>query len=122
MTGPKRVLVVDDDESIRDAIELALSTEGHQVVTASDGAAALAIILQSPPDVILLDLKMPGMDGAEFARAYRQAYSNPVPIVVMTAAQNADRHAAEVEAQGCLAKPFQLNDLFRMVEQAGFER
>ncbi len=119
MTGSRRVLVVDDDESIRELVEMALSSEGHQVMTAPHGAAALEAIALSPPDVILLDMKMPVMDGWEFARVYRAAPGQHAPIVVVTAAQDAASRAAEVAADGHLPKPFDLEDLFRVVDQYG---
>ena len=117
MSGPRRILVVDDDESIRDLVEMALSSEGHQVMTAPHGAAALEAIAVMPPDVILLDMKMPVMDGWEFARVYRQAPGQHAPIVVVTAAQDAASRAAEVAADGHLPKPFDLEDLFRVVDR-----
>ena len=119
MIEPRRVLVVDDDESIRDLVEMALSAEGHQVMTAPDGAAALEAIAVSPPDVILLDMKMPVMDGWAFARAYREAPGPHAPIVVVTAAQDAASRAAEVAADGHLPKPFDLDELFRVVAEYG---
>lgn len=119
MTGSRRVLVVDDDESIRELVDMALSSEGHQVTTAPHGAAALEAIALSPPDVILLDMKMPVMDGWEFARVYRAAPGQHAPIVVVTAAQDAASRAAEVAADGHLPKPFDLEDLFRVIDQYG---
>jgi len=105
MSGPRRVLVVDD-ESIREMVDMALSSEGHQVLTAPHGRAALDVTAKSPPDVILLDMKMPVMDGWEFARVYRAAPGQHAPIVVVTAA-----------ADGHLPKPFDLEDLFRVVDE-----
>jgi two-component system, chemotaxis family, chemotaxis protein CheY len=119
MIEPRRVLVVDDDESIRDLVEMALSAEGHLVMTAPHGAAALEAIAVSPPDVILLDMKMPVMDGWAFARAYREVPGPHAPIIVVTAAQDAASRAADVAADGHLPKPFDLDDLFRMIEEFG---
>lgn len=117
MSGSRRILVVDDDESIRELVDMALSSEGHQVMTAPHGRAALEVIAISPPDVILLDMKMPVMDGWEFARIYRQVPGQHAPIVVVTAAQDAASRAAEVAADGHLPKPFDLEDLFRVVDE-----
>ena len=117
MNQSRRVLVVDDDEDIRQLIDMALSSEGYRVLTAQNGAAALEVIAHSPPDVILLDMKMPVMDGWELARVYRQTPGQHAPIVVMTAAQDAAARAAEVAADGHLAKPFDLDELFRIVDQ-----
>jgi CheY-like chemotaxis protein len=79
-------------------------------------AAALDVIARTPPDVILLDMKMPVMDGWELARRYRQMPGPRAPIVVVTAAQDAASRAAEVAADGHLPKPFDLEDLFRVVD------
>jgi CheY-like chemotaxis protein len=119
MIEPRRVLVVDDDESIRDLVEMALSSEGHQVMTAPHGAAALEAIAISPPDVILLDMKMPVMDGWAFTRAYREVPGPHAPIIVVTAAQDAASRAADVAADGHLPKPFDLDELYRVVEEFG---
>jgi len=117
MTGPKRVLVVEDDDSIRHVIEIILSAEGYEVTTAPDGQAALDSIQRSPPDVILLDMKMPRMNGMEFAEAYRRAQSSPAPIVVFTALESPEQWAQEIKADAYLAKPFELNNLLQVVRQ-----
>lgn len=110
-----RVLVVDDDANIREAVELALSDEGYEVVGAPDGAAALDLASQSPPALILLDLRMPVMDGSAFVRAYRQRPGPHALIVVLTAAYNAAVGAAELQADGYLEKPFGLDELLETV-------
>ena len=110
-----RVLVIDDDPSIRQVVGYVLSDEGYDVVEAADGQAALAAIERRHPDVILLDMKMPGMDGWAFVRRYRERYGHRSPIVVLTAAQDAARRGAEVDADGYLAKPFDLDALVERV-------
>jgi CheY-like chemotaxis protein len=115
MSGSRRLLVVEDDASIREMIELVLDSEGYEVVTATDGAEALALLGQKRPDLILLDMKMPGMDGWEFARYYAVLPDPKPPIVVVTAAPDAARRAAEIGADGHLAKPFGIDDLLQVV-------
>jgi len=112
-----RILVVEDDDSIRGLIEMALSDEGYEVMTAPHGAAALDLIRESEPDFILLDMSMPVMDGWEFSRAYRQTPGKHAPIVVLTAAHNACNPASEIQAAGYLAKPFTLDDLIAVVDR-----
>ena len=112
-TGP--VLVVDDDEGIRDFIGMVLSDEGYEVMTASDGAAALELIEQRSPTVILLDMRMPIMDGWEFARAYRQRPGPRAPIIVVSAGREAASRAAEIDAADVLPKPFRLAELLDLV-------
>ncbi|MBX6343276.1 MAG: response regulator [Thermomicrobiaceae bacterium] len=112
--GP--VLLVDDDQSIRELVDLALTDEGFRVVTAPHGAAALEILRSCAPAVILLDMRMPIMDGWQFARAYRELPGPHAPIVVVTAAREAAERAAQIEADGVLAKPFGLDELVEVVQ------
>ena len=115
MTAGAHVLVIDDDEGTRQFIRIVLSQEGHQVATAPDGAAALEWIGQNQPDVILLDLHTPVMDGWEFARLYRQTVGPHAPIIVLTAANDPRRAAVQIGAAGFLAKPFDLDALVTIV-------
>jgi len=113
--GP--ILVVDDDASIRELIGMALVDEGYEVQAAPHGAAALEVISHTRPSVIVLDMRMPVMDGWEFARAYRDLPGPHVPIIVLTAARDAAERAAEIRAEGFLGKPFDLNELLIIVAQ-----
>jgi CheY-like chemotaxis protein len=115
-TAPQ-VLVVDDDEGIREFVALALSSAGYDVMSAPDGAAALELLTTSQPAVILLDMLMPKVDGWEFARLYEQRPGPHAPIIVLTAARDAQERAAEIKADAWLAKPFHLDALFACVEQ-----
>ena len=78
------VLVVDDDAAIRRVIAAAVAEEGYAVAEAADGAAALALVRAAPPCLILLDLRMPGMNGWEFARRYRALPGPRAPLVCVT--------------------------------------
>ena len=110
------VLVVDDDTSILDTVSSILSGEGYDVVSAATGEEALAAVARKQPLLILLDMRMPIMDGWAVARALREQGIS-VPIVVMTAAESAKRWADEVGAEGYLAKPFGLDELLTTVER-----
>ena len=110
------VLVVDDDTSILDTVSSILSGEGYDVVSASTGQEALAAVARKQPLLILLDMRMPVIDGWAVARALREQGIS-VPIVVMTAAESAKRWADEVGAEGYLAKPFGLDELLTTVER-----
>jgi CheY-like chemotaxis protein len=112
-----RVLVVEDDDGIRDMVDIVLSAAGYEILTASDGAAALQVIGGAHPDLVLLDMRMPVMDGWEFARRYRASPAPHAPIVVMTAARDAAERAAEIDANGFLGKPFDMGELLRLVSQ-----
>lgn len=109
------ILVVDDDEAIRTVVSLVLADEGYRVLTAEHGRAALERLATVKPDLILLDMRMPIMDGWELARAYRDAPEPHASIVVLTAAHDAASRAAQINANGYLAKPFALDDLLAVV-------
>jgi CheY-like chemotaxis protein len=109
------ILVVDDDEVVRSSVELALADEGFPVVAASDGAAAVAIISHQPLLLVLLDMKMPCIDGLAFAQAYRQQPRPHAPIIVMTTAADPAQCAAEVGAEAFLGKPYELRELLNLV-------
>jgi DNA-binding response OmpR family regulator len=111
-----RVLVVDDDPSILDTVTSILTSEGFQVMAAGGGKEALSLLHSWHPTLVLLDMRMPIMDGWAVARAMREAGST-VPIVVMTAAESAKRWADEIGAAGHLAKPFGLDELLECVGQ-----
>lgn len=111
------MLVVDDDADIRDFMELGLRDAGYRVLSADNGSAALDVLSSDASDLILLDMRMPVMDGWAFARAYRERPSPRAPIVVVSAAVDAARRAAEIGADGYLAKPFDLNDLTEAVRR-----
>jgi len=117
MTAKGPVLVVDDDQDILYSMDMALSDEGYEVLTASDGAEALTVLQQHVPKVILLDMRMPVMDGWQFAEAYRRQPGPHAPIVVVTAARDAAARAAEIEVEGVLPKPFRIDDLLQMVDR-----
>ena len=110
------ILVVDDDPAIVSVVSEILDLEGYEVETATNGQEALRVIDRLRPAIVLLDMRMPVMDGWGFARALRER-GESVPILVMTAAQNARAWAEEIGAQGYLAKPFEVMDLIEAVER-----
>jgi DNA-binding response OmpR family regulator len=116
MTERKTILVVDDDEAIREFIEWALGYRGFNVVCAADGAAALAMLEVLRPDLILLDLLMPVMDGETFVKAYKGLRDQSAPIVIITAAGPSRYITADIVRAERLDKPFDLEDLVRVVE------
>jgi DNA-binding response OmpR family regulator len=109
------VLVIEDDFILRQLVELTLLDAGYRVRTAEDGQAGLKEVADEAPCLILLDMKMPRMDGWQFARAYRAQWVDRSPIVVVTAAEDAQRRAADIGASGYLDKPFNVEDLLRVV-------
>jgi CheY-like chemotaxis protein len=117
MMAAEHVLVVEDHQEIREFVALVLENEGYRVTTASNGAVALEEVTRAPVDVVLLDMRMPVMDGWAFAEAYRQQPGPHAPIVVLTAAQDAAQRAAQIKADAYLGKPFELDDLLSVVAQ-----
>lgn len=112
------VLVIEDEPDLRALMALVLEDRGYTVLTASDGREGLEVLGRSKPDVILLDMKMPVMDGWEFARRYRATFEQPAPIVVLTAAEDPRTRAEEVGAVAGLGKPVELDLLFEAIEEA----
>jgi DNA-binding response OmpR family regulator len=89
---------------------------GHTVVPACEGNDALARVHESPPDLVLLDLQMPEMDGWEFLRQFRPIHGcGSVPVIVMTAAHRVV--ADELDAQAIFVKPFDLDELLEVVDE-----
>ena len=112
--GP--VLVVDDDASIRDAVRDVLESAGIAVETASNGADALEKVSRHRPSLVLLDMRMPVLDGWAFASALQER-GLALPVVVMTAAADASRWADEIGAVGVVAKPFGVAELVSAVHR-----
>lgn len=113
--GDNCILVVDDDSGVRQTLEWALQDEGFAVVTAADGREALQLVAERSPDLILLDMAMPVLDGFGFSSALRQRHGDGIPIVVLTADGRAAQKAARVGAVDYLRKPFDLDELVARV-------
>jgi CheY-like chemotaxis protein len=114
----ERILIVDDDESIRQVVAIFLTDEGYQVSSVGNGQAALDIVPHFQPDIIILDLRMPIMDGWEFVRRYRELPGWHAPIIAFVAALRAEEEQHEIGAVGLLAKPFDLDELLSVVDRA----
>ena len=114
-----KVLIVDDEENVRDMLVTYLESEGYDVITAENGMVALASIEEHDPQVVLLYIRMPNMDGLEATRAIRERGLS-IPIVAMTA------HAMKGDRERCLAagmdeyisKPIKAADLQAVIERA----
>ncbi len=117
-TRTVRVLVVDDDATIRDLIADALREPGYEVQTAANGVAGLTLMHRWLPDVVVLDLMMPRLDGTGFTELLRL---NPdfaqIPVLLVTAAYGAEAAARQAGVHAWLSKPFELDHLVQMVGQ-----
>jgi DNA-binding response OmpR family regulator len=116
MTPQKNILVVDDEPRLVSLVETYLAQSGYGVHTAANGAEALAIAQKESPDLIILDLMMPVMDGYEFMRAYRS--KRDTPIIILTARVDSDDKLAgfELGADDYVTKPFRPRELMARVK------
>lgn len=113
-----RILVVDDDPNIVRIVEVNLTQEGHQVRTAADGEACLAAVAEEPPDLLILDVMMPKLDGFEtLKRLKADPAAAQIPVIMLTArAQDEDIFEGYgTGAQWYLTKPFEPGELRRVV-------
>jgi two-component system response regulator MprA len=111
-----RLLVVDDDKAVRESLRRSLEFNGYDVVLAGDGAEALATIASAQPDLVVMDVMMPRLDGLETTRALRAA-GNDLPVLVLTARDAVgDRvEGLDAGADDYLTKPFALEELLARV-------
>ena len=115
----RRVLVVEDDPSLRLVLVDALVDEGHDVREAASGARALAVLQEWLPDLILLDITMPEMDGRTFRFEQRRLPSpaSQTPVVLVTGSHDHATLIAELGAAALLRKPFNLDELVTLVDE-----
>ncbi len=117
-----RVLIVDDTDIVRRALELAIRSMGHAAVSTSDAVEALAMACKQPPDLALVDFRMPGMGGAELFQEMRASLGERCPKVLFVSATPLEEIAHALERVGSPAgyvrKPFHLDDLVRVVGDA----
>ena len=116
------VLIVDDTDIVRRALELAVRRMGHAAVSTSNALEALELAERQPPDLALLDYRMPQMSGAVLFQRLQRLLGTRCPKVVFVSATAPDEVAREVEpighAAGYMKKPFALDDLVRLVDEA----
>lgn len=116
------VLIVEDEESLLQTLRYNLSRAGHEVRLCTDGRVALEMVFGNPPDLLLLDLMLPGMDGLEICRRVRAEVVNPavshIPIVMLTARDEEIEKVLglEVGADDYLTKPFSMHELLARVK------
>jgi DNA-binding response OmpR family regulator len=112
-----RVLVVEDERAIRDGVMFALEGQGHEVLEAGDGVAALELAEREDPDLVILDVVLPRLSGYEVARRLRASASGTVPIIMLSARSGEDDRVTGLEAgaDDYVAKPFSLAELLARV-------
>lgn len=115
MHDRKDILVVEDDHDMAEIIVRVLRQAGYATRTAEDGKQALQAVEERMPALVLLDMLMPVMDGWQCASMLRARYGPVLPIVCLTAAEDARVRGAAIAADDVLPKPFELHDLMRVV-------
>src|SRR4051794_5412219 len=107
----ERLLLVDDEENLRSMLEAALRYSGFEVTSTDNGRTALAMVESAPPDLVLLDVMLPDLDGFEVCRRLRTGGSN-VPVVFLTARDSTDDKVQGLNlGDDYLVKPFSLDEL-----------
>ena len=116
MSDPSRILVVDDEPALQQALSRALALERYEVALADDGVQALAMIGDTPYEAVILDVSMPRLDGLEVCRRLREG-GNRTPVLMLTARDEVDDRVAGLDAgaDDYLVKPFALRELMARV-------
>lgn len=119
MTEAATILVVDDEEMLRNLLSKILEKEGYSVLLAESGQHALEVLIDSNVDIVLTDVKMPGMDGFEFLKTVKRDYPQ-IGVIVMTAFGDAYtvRDALLLGADEYITKPFKSFEIVMVVERA----
>jgi CheY-like chemotaxis protein len=114
----QRILVVDDDRDLRELLAAVLSTAGYEVLTAENGAAALSVLRTVLPDLIILDLMMPVMNGWQFREAQTALpdYAR-IPVICLSGHHAARHQATVLGISSCVVKPFEIDDLIEVVNR-----
>ncbi len=113
-----KILIIEDDKDIAFVLKTIIELDGYTALIAENGKIALDLIKSDGPfQLIFLDMQMPVMNGWLFAENFYSLYGHASPIVVMTAAADSKQRAKEVNANDCLAKPFEVTDFQAMVQK-----
>ncbi len=113
------VLVVDDDAAVRELLTILLAEEGYTVRSAGDAYEAMDLVSSDPPSLLLIDLMMPGVSGAEFlTRLRRDSRWVTLPVIFISAHPRLREMAQELGASAALAKPFDVNHLLEQIARA----
>ncbi len=121
MNNSKKILFVDDEDDIREVVQIRLESNGYQVVTAASGEEALKKVESEHPDLVILDVMMPGMDGlAVLKRLRKERQTENLPVILLTAKrQKTIGDLFEFEnIQGFIEKPFESTVLLDLIDKA----
>lgn len=113
-----KILVVDDDESIVDAIRLLLETSGYQVDTTANGKEVVPKTISYKPDIILLDVLLSGADGRTICAELKSTPSvKHIPVIMISAHPSAEKSIREAQADAFLPKPFEVDELLELLQR-----
>ncbi|MDD5194571.1 MAG: response regulator [Candidatus Omnitrophica bacterium] len=117
----KKVLVVDDEPDVLKVVSFRLKKAGYEVLTAVNGKIAIDLILEDKPDLIILDLRMPVMDGYEVCTKIKADETlKKIPVILLTASSggsNITEKMVELKADDCMIKPFNADELLKKVQK-----
>lgn len=114
----KKVLIVDDDYSIVDVVEIILKDAGFEVINTTQGSEAILLALKEKPDLILLDILMSGFDGREITKKLkRNGRTKNIPVIIMSANKFTKEIAKQIGADDFILKPFEMSDLLAKVRK-----
>jgi CheY-like chemotaxis protein len=120
MKDKKRILIVDDNDDIITTYRVVLDRMGYEVAVVRDGLEVLSVIEETRPDLVLLDVLLPGLSGSEVCRSLKEtAKTSDIPVVAITASVSSDtrKRMKEVGADAFLLKPIDVSDLNRVIKQ-----
>lgn len=116
----KKVLIADDEEDVKAVLQMFLQSRGYDVITAYDGLDAIDQVNREKPDLVLLDIMMPMIDGFEVCRKIKaNPDTNPIPVVMLSAAGHAEsvQKGLDVGAVDYLVKPFEPEQLLKLIQK-----
>src|SRR3990170_8139203 len=114
-----KVLVVDDEQAMREFLTILLEKQGHRVITAADGEQTLKLVAEQPPDLVISDLRMPNVDGIGLLAGIRAQHPE-LPVILVTAYASSDStiQAMRLGADDYITKPFRIGEIRLVVEKA----
>jgi two-component system chemotaxis response regulator CheY len=113
---PADILVVDDDESLRELLRLHLGSAGYEVRVAEDAIVAGYMVLKKAPDLILCDVNMPHMDGFQFVEALKSDTTlPPIPVIFLTSVEEGEQRGRQLGAVGYVMKPVRADRLLELI-------
>lgn len=119
MPAPKKILLIDDEPDLVKIIAFRLKKAGYEVLTAGDGMEGLHLARSLSPDVILVDLNLPGLTGGDVCRELKKDEKHKrIPVIVLSATSDGlVRLAREAGAEDCLAKPFEIGEILSKIDR-----